>query len=165
VGRSDDFGRGYEDIGSSVARLAESNTPEDAQNLAVLLSPAGAEGTSSDEALGCPAWIFDAMSVLIEISREAVMKSSTRLYAWLKFLTVLHIVEQLILGMQDLYALQRMISIYENWFANTAVAMTVLVTIIMALAVVGHAALSTAASHDSSRCLFSGSRRLVSCTM
>ena len=92
------------------------------------------------------------------------MKSSTRLYAWLKLLAVLHIIEQLIFGMRDLYALQRMISMYESWFANTTVAMTVLVTIIMALAVVGHAALSTAASHDSSRCLFSGSRPFVSCT-
>ena len=65
------------------------------------------------------------------------MKSSTRLYAWLKLLAVLHIAEQLIFGMQDLYALQRMISLYESWFANTTVAMTVLITIIMALAVVG----------------------------
>ena len=65
------------------------------------------------------------------------MKSSTRLYAWLKLLAVLHIIEQLIFGMRDLYALQRMISMYESWFADTTVAMTVLVTIIMALAVVG----------------------------
>jgi hypothetical protein len=65
------------------------------------------------------------------------MKSSTRLYAWLKLLAVLHLVEQLIFGMQDLYRLQRMISIFESWFANTTVAMTVLITIIMALVVLG----------------------------
>src|SRR5215831_21174442 len=65
------------------------------------------------------------------------MKSSTRLCAWLKLLAVLHIVEQLIFGMQDLYALQRMTSIYESWFASTTTAMAVLFTIVMALAVLG----------------------------
>src|SRR5262249_8131812 len=52
-------------------------------------------------------------------------------------LAVLHIVEQLIFGMQDLYALQRMTSIYESWFASTTPAMAVLFTIVMALAVLG----------------------------
>src|SRR6516225_5267131 len=65
------------------------------------------------------------------------MKSSTRLYAWLKLLAVLHIIEQLIFGMRDLYALQRIISMYESWFANTTVAMTVLITVIIVLAVLG----------------------------
>jgi hypothetical protein len=65
------------------------------------------------------------------------MKSSTRLYAWLKLLAVLHIVEQVIFGMQDLHQLQHIISIYESWFANTTTARAVLVTIIMALAALG----------------------------
>jgi hypothetical protein len=78
------------------------------------------------------------------ISREAPMKSTTRLYAWLKLLAVLHIVEQMIFGMPDLYELQHLISIYESWFANTTTATAVLVTIVMAFAALG------------ARCIISG---------
>ena len=63
--------------------------------------------------------------------------TSTRLYAWLKLLAVLHIVEQMIFGMQDLYELQHVISKYESWFSSTTTAMVVLVTIVMALAALG----------------------------
>lgn len=72
------------------------------------------------------------------------MKSSTRLYAWLKLLAVLHIVEQVIFGMQDLYESQHIISRYESWFPNTTTAMVVLVPIVMALAALG------------ARCIISG---------
>lgn len=72
------------------------------------------------------------------------MKSSTRLYAWLKLLAVLHIVEQVIFGMQDLHELQHIISIYESWFPSTTTAMVVLVTIVIGLAALG------------ARCLISG---------
>jgi len=57
------------------------------------------------------------------------MKTSTFLYGWLKVLTVLHIVEQLIFGMEDLHQLQRMIAAYESWFANKNMALALLVTI------------------------------------
>lgn len=71
------------------------------------------------------------------VLRKIPMKSSTRLYAWLKLLTVLHIVEQMIFGMQDLYQLQHFISVYESWFPNATAAMVVLVTIVMVLAALG----------------------------
>jgi hypothetical protein len=63
------------------------------------------------------------------------MKASTRLYAWLKLLTVLHIVEQLIFGMQDLHQLQHLLVGYENWFGNTSTAIAALVIISLGLAV------------------------------
>ena len=65
------------------------------------------------------------------------MKSSTRLYAWLKLLAVLHIVEQMIFGMEDLYELKHIVWIYESWFSNTTTAMAVLVAIVMSLAALG----------------------------
>src|SRR5690348_11268183 len=68
-------------------------------------------------------------------TQEAIMKTSTRLYAWLKFLTMLHIVEQLIFGMEDLHQLQRLLVGYENWFGNTNTAIAALVTINLSLAV------------------------------
>jgi hypothetical protein len=57
------------------------------------------------------------------------MKASTRLYAWLKVLTVLHIVEQLIFGMQDLRQLEHLFAIYESHFNDTNRSIAVLVTI------------------------------------
>ena len=63
------------------------------------------------------------------------MKPSTRLYAWLKLLTALHIVEQLIFGMQDLHDLQHMLAIYETWFRSSCTAIAILTTITGALAV------------------------------
>ncbi|HET9409068.1 MAG TPA: hypothetical protein VFO39_17625 [Candidatus Sulfotelmatobacter sp.] len=55
------------------------------------------------------------------------MKTSTRLYGWLKLLTGLHVVEQLIFGMEDLHQLQHMIVVYERWFGNTNTAIAMLV--------------------------------------
>jgi len=63
------------------------------------------------------------------------MKTSTRLYAWLKLLTVLHIVEQLIFGMEDLHQLQHMIVMYESWVGNANAAIALLVIGGIALAV------------------------------
>ena len=63
------------------------------------------------------------------------MKTSTRLYGWLKLLTALHVVEQLIFGMEDLHQLQHLIVVYESWFGNTNAAITMLVTGGIALAV------------------------------
>ena len=57
------------------------------------------------------------------------MKTSTRLYGWLKLLTILHLVEQLIFGMQDLHALKTMIAAYDRCFRNTNAATVALVTI------------------------------------
>jgi len=57
------------------------------------------------------------------------MKASTRLYAWLKLLTVLHLVEQLIFGMQDLHALKNMIAAYDRCFSNPGSATVTLLTI------------------------------------
>jgi hypothetical protein len=62
------------------------------------------------------------------------MKSSTRLYAWLKFLAVLHITEQLIFGMQDLHDLQRMIAVYDRWTGNASAALALLAMISTGLA-------------------------------
>ena len=62
------------------------------------------------------------------------MKTSTRLYAWLKVLTVLHIVEQLIFGMQDLHELQRLLAVYESRFGDTNGSIAVLVTMSAGLA-------------------------------
>ncbi len=63
------------------------------------------------------------------------MKTSTRLYAWLKLLTVLHIVEQLIFGMEDLHQLQHMVVMYESWVGNADAAIALLVIGGIALAV------------------------------
>jgi len=63
------------------------------------------------------------------------MKTSTRLYAWLKLITILHIGEQLIFGMQDLHKLQHMIAAYERWFGNTSTAIAVLAAVSVGLAV------------------------------
>lgn len=65
------------------------------------------------------------------------MKTSTRLYAWLKLLAVLHIVEQLIFGMQDLHELQHMLLIYENWFASSGKATAALIAISEGPAILG----------------------------
>jgi len=62
------------------------------------------------------------------------MKASTRSYAWLKVLAVLHIVEQLMFGMQDLQELQHMIAIYESWVGNASAAIAALAIIGSALA-------------------------------
>jgi hypothetical protein len=64
------------------------------------------------------------------------MKTSTRLYGWLKVVTVLHIAEQLIFGMQDLHQLQRMRAVYESCFANKNIALALLVTISAGLGIV-----------------------------
>lgn len=63
------------------------------------------------------------------------MKIGTRLYGWLKLLTALHIVEQLIFGMEDLHQLQHLIVVYESWFGNTNAAIAMLVTSGIALVV------------------------------
>ena len=62
------------------------------------------------------------------------MKPSTRLYAWLKLLTLLHIVEQLIFGMQDLHELQRLLAVYESRFGDTNGSIAVLATMSAAFA-------------------------------
>ena len=62
------------------------------------------------------------------------MKSSTRLYAWLKFFAILHIIEQLIFGMQDLHKLQHLMAVYENRFGDTNGSIVALVTISASLA-------------------------------
>lgn len=61
--------------------------------------------------------------------QEAIMKPSTRLYACLKLLAILHIVEQLIFGMQDLRQLQYLIAMYERRFGDTSGSIAALVTI------------------------------------
>ena len=61
--------------------------------------------------------------------REEIMKPSTRLYAWLKFFAILHLVEQLIFGMQDLGQLQYLIAIYERRFGDSNGSIAALVTI------------------------------------
>ena len=63
------------------------------------------------------------------------MKTSTRLYAWLKLLTILHLVEQLMFGMQDLHEFQHLIAVYENRFGDTNGSIAALVTISASLAV------------------------------
>ena len=62
------------------------------------------------------------------------MKTSTRLYALLKLITILHLVEQLIFGMQDLHGLQHLFAVYENHFGGTNWSMAALVTIGASLA-------------------------------
>jgi len=62
------------------------------------------------------------------------MKTSTRLYACLKLLTMLHIVEQLIFGMQDLHELQHLMAVYENHFGDTNGSLAVLLAIAAGLA-------------------------------
>jgi hypothetical protein len=62
------------------------------------------------------------------------MKASTRLYAWLKLLTILHLVEQLIFGMEDLHEFQHLIAVYENRFGDTNGSIAALVTISASLA-------------------------------
>jgi hypothetical protein len=62
------------------------------------------------------------------------MNPSTRLYGWIKLLTLLHIVEQLIFGMQDLHVLRCMIAAYDRCFSNAGTAKAVLITTSAALA-------------------------------
>ena len=62
------------------------------------------------------------------------MKTSTRLYACLKLLTILHLLEQLIFGMQDLHELQHLIAVYENLFGDSNGSLAALVTISASLA-------------------------------
>jgi hypothetical protein len=61
--------------------------------------------------------------------QEEIMKPCTRLYACLRLLAILHIVEQLIFGMQDLRQLQYLIAIYERRFGDTNGSIAALVTI------------------------------------
>ena len=62
------------------------------------------------------------------------MKTSTRLYACLKLLTILHLLEQLIFGMQDLHELQHLIAVYQNLFGDSNGSLAALVTISASLA-------------------------------
>ncbi|HTT24330.1 MAG TPA: hypothetical protein VMG82_35730 [Candidatus Sulfotelmatobacter sp.] len=61
------------------------------------------------------------------------MKPSTHLYACLKVLTMLHVVEQLIFGMEDLHELQHLLIGYESHFGNTWSSIAALVMIAGAL--------------------------------
>lgn len=64
------------------------------------------------------------------------MKTSTRLYGWLKVVTVLHIAEQLIFGMQDLHQLQHLRVVYESCFANKNMGLALLATISTGAAII-----------------------------
>ena len=63
------------------------------------------------------------------------MNASTRLYGWMKVLAVLHIVEQLMFGMQDLDVLKRMLVRYDGRFRNADTATEVLVLVSTAIAI------------------------------
>jgi len=54
------------------------------------------------------------------------MNTSTRLYGWIKLLTVLHVGEQVMFGMQDVRALKRMLAAYDGCFRNAGNAAAVL---------------------------------------
>ena len=68
--------------------------------------------------------------------QEAIMKPSTRLYACIKLLAILHVVERLISGMQDLRQLQYLIAMYERRFRDTSGSIAALVTISASLAAI-----------------------------
>ena len=61
------------------------------------------------------------------------MKSSTRWFGWIAIITVLHMTEQLILGLGELQNLKKLIGVWDSRFSDTDVATVVLVTIVAGL--------------------------------
>ncbi len=56
------------------------------------------------------------------------MTASTRWFGWITLVTVLHMSEQLMFGLQELQTLKRFIAAYDGWFRSADVATVVLVT-------------------------------------
>ena len=63
------------------------------------------------------------------------MNSSSRLYGWMKVVAVLHILEQLKFGMQDIRVLKGMIAGCDRWFGDPKSSHLVLAAICVALTI------------------------------
>ena len=65
------------------------------------------------------------------------MNASTRLYLWIKFFMVLHIVEEMMFGMSDLKTARVLLAHFESWVGDAGKAYVMLAAISGILAIVG----------------------------